>query len=249
MRGFEERALIADGHRVRVWSGGDGPRDYVLVHGIGVSPAYFRPLAEELALRDRVHAVELPGFGRSPKPTRALSIEDFASCVWAALDQLGVVSPILVGHSMGAQVVVEMALQRPGIPLLALLGPTVDETAHSAVRQGLRLAWDTATEPPVVAATILRDYARCGQRWYLTTVPAMMAHRIEERLPLVTAPVLLMRGARDRISPQRWIERLVRAAPAARSCSVPSQAHVLMYRGAAAVAACLRAEAERVALR
>jgi pimeloyl-ACP methyl ester carboxylesterase len=242
---FEEHRLAGGGHEVRVRSGGEGARDYVLVHGIGVSPAYFRPLAEELALRDRVHAVELPGFGHTPTPRRPLSIEDFAACVWEALDALGVAAPVLVGHSMGAQVAVEMALQRPTGQLLALLGPTVDADAHSVVRQGLRLAWDTATEPPVVAATILRDYFRCGLAWYLATLRGMMRHRIEQRLALVTAPVLLMRGSRDRISPQRWIERLARSVPEAHVRVVPPHAHVLMYRGAAAVADCLRAEAAR----
>lgn len=242
---FQERRLVAGGHELGVRSGGEGARDYVLVHGIGVSPAYFRPLAEELALGDRVHAVELPGFGRTRTPRRPLSIEDFAACVWAALDELGVAAPVLVGHSMGAQVVVEMALRRPASQLVALLGPTVDAGAHSVVRQGLRLAWDTATEPPVVAATILRDYFRCGLPWYLATLRGMMRHRIEQRIPLVTAPVLLMRGARDRISPLRWLERLARAARDARVRVVPGQAHVLMYRGAAPVADCLRAEAAR----
>ncbi|MGY3564577.1 alpha/beta fold hydrolase [Sinomonas sp. RB5] len=242
---FQERRLAAGGHELGVLSGGEGPRDYVLVHGIGVSPAYFRPLAEELALRDRVHAIELPGFGRTPKPRRGLSIEDFAACVWAALDQLGVRAPVLVGHSMGAQIVVEMSLQRPASQLVALLGPTTDAGAHSVVRQGLRLAWDTATEPPVVAATIIRDYFRCGPLWYFTVLRGMMRHRIEQRILLVSAPVLLMRGARDRISPLRWLERLARSARNAHLRVVPGQAHVLMYRGAAPVADCLRAEAAR----
>ncbi|MDQ0258887.1 alpha/beta fold hydrolase [Sinomonas atrocyanea] len=242
---FEERRMVARGHELRVRSGGEGPRDYVLVHGIGVSPAYFRPLAEELARRDRVHAVELPGFGQTPRPRHPLSIEDFAACVWEALDGLGVHAPVLVGHSMGAQVAVEMALQRRTGQLLALLGPTVDADAHSVVRQGLRLAWDTATEPPVVAATILRDYFRCGLAWYLATLRGMMRHRIEQRLALVAAPVLLLRGSRDRISPLRWLERLARSAPAAHVRSVPSHAHVVMYRGAVPVAESLRAEAAR----
>lgn len=244
---FEEHRLAGGGHELGVLSGGEGERSYVLVHGIGVSPAYFRPLAEELALGDRVHAVELPGFGRTPKPGRALSIEEFAACIWDALDQLGVREPILVGHSMGAQIVVEMAIQRPGRQLLVLLGPTVDASAHSVVRQGLRLAWDTATEPPIVAATILRDYFRGGLRWYLASLRGMMRHRIEQRIPLVAGPVLLMRGGRDRISPLRWLERLARCAQEARVDELPGEGHVLMYRGAVPVAARLRAEAARAA--
>src|SRR5207248_4161940 len=44
--------------------------DVVLVHGVGVSSEYWRPAQRELAAtgRYRVHAVDLPGFGRSAEP-------------------------------------------------------------------------------------------------------------------------------------------------------------------------------------
>jgi pimeloyl-ACP methyl ester carboxylesterase len=48
----------------------------VLVHGLGVSSRYMAALARELAPFYRVHAVDLPGFGRSEKPPRPLGVVD-----------------------------------------------------------------------------------------------------------------------------------------------------------------------------
>ena len=45
----------------------------VLVHGLGVSSTYFGPLARVLARRMHVVAPDLPGWGRSPRPSRRMT--------------------------------------------------------------------------------------------------------------------------------------------------------------------------------
>jgi 2-hydroxy-6-oxonona-2,4-dienedioate hydrolase len=46
---------------------GDGPA-VILVHGLVVSARYMIPAMKRLALQHRVHAPDLPGFGKSGKP-------------------------------------------------------------------------------------------------------------------------------------------------------------------------------------
>jgi pimeloyl-ACP methyl ester carboxylesterase len=65
-----------------------GARTYVLVHGIGVSSRYFRPLAAELAQTGRVFLVDLPGYGAAPDPRRTVTIEDHAEVLAGFLEQL-----------------------------------------------------------------------------------------------------------------------------------------------------------------
>lgn len=245
-RRFGERRVVGKERELWVYSGGAGTRDYVLIHGIGVSSVYYRPLAEELAAHGRVHLVELPGFGKAMTPHRPLSLAEFAEAAWEALDALGIMSPILIGHSMGTQVVVEMAISRPGRRPIALLAPTVNVRERTVLRQTLRLAWDSAIEPLGVTPIVLGDYIRCGLPWYIKTLGEMMRHRIEQRLALVEAPVLLITGRRDPISPPSWLGTLAGVAQAARVVVVPREAHVVMVRAAAAVATLLVAEAERV---
>ncbi len=71
-----------------------------------------------------------------------MSIVDFADVVKRALDELQVVDPLLVGHSMGAQVVTEILAQYPQYSTAAMLvGPVVvpgERSLYAVVGQFLR---------------------------------------------------------------------------------------------------------------
>jgi pimeloyl-ACP methyl ester carboxylesterase len=71
------------GSRSRPWSPGEGP-PVVLLHGLGANKVSFLPTVSALADRHEVHALDLPGFGRSrsPLPTgRRYSMPWFADVV------------------------------------------------------------------------------------------------------------------------------------------------------------------------
>jgi len=221
----------AAGYGLQLAEGGDpfAPA-YVLVHGIGVSARYFGPLAETLERDSHVLVPDLPGFGRSPDPDHALDVSGLADVVADLVADRGLVAPVLVGHSMGAQVVTEVLATRPGLAGGAvLIGPVVDAAARSGPRQAARLLRDTRHEPARVNALIVADYARCGPRRYLATLPHMLRYRIDERLPLVGEPVLVVRGERDRIAPTSWVRRLAGLAPRGSAHEVPGAGHVVMY--------------------
>jgi pimeloyl-ACP methyl ester carboxylesterase len=211
----------------------------VLVHGIGVSSRYFSRLALDLAATATVISIDLPGFGPNKRPRRQLSVEDLGGLVAEYLVTAGISSPLLIGHSMGAQVVVETA-RRMSAAGLVLIGPVVDERAPTAVQQGMRLARDVAHETPSSNWIVLTDYLRSGIRWYLTELPAMLGYRIEETLPLVDVPVLVLRGAKDRVAPEGWARSLARRASGSRVVSVPGAGHVVQHTATAAVAAEVR---------
>jgi pimeloyl-ACP methyl ester carboxylesterase len=220
-----------EGYEFAVETRGSGTDEFVLVHGIGMSPRYFDPLTSELAAEATVHALHLPGFGRTRRPNHSLSMEEFGRLCVQALRQLNAGPAIVVGHSMGCQVAAEMALAGPGtVRALVLLGPTTNSRERTAWQQGLRLAQDTFREPPRVNLTVFGDYARCGPRWYLANVPHMVGHRLEERLPLVQVPVLLVRGEHDPIAPRSWLAELAAAGGRVAAAEIPGAAHVVMFR-------------------
>jgi len=221
----------AAGYDLVLAEGGD-PRApaHVLVHGIGVSARYFRPLSEALERDSHVLAPDLPGFGRSPRPDHALDVAELADVVAALVVDRGLTEPVLVGHSMGAQIVTEVLATRPGLAAGAvLIGPVVDDTARSAVRQGLRLARDLVHESLRSNAVVLADYLRCGPRRYAATLPHMLGYAIHERLPLVQEPVLVVRGAQDPVAPAAWVDRLAGLAPRGSAHDVPGAGHVAMF--------------------
>lgn len=225
--------------------GGDEGPQFVLVHGIGVAARYFHRLAPLLAAAGGVHAVELPGFGGAPKPSATMSIEEHAAMLSAYVLERGIASPVLVGHSMGTQIVVEAALQHPELfPRIVGMGGVVDPRERAALQQGLRLGQDMLFETPPSNWAVLGDYVRTGPRWYLKTVPVMLGYKTEEALPALAAETLLIRGTRDPICRHDWAEQMARLIPRSRLVEVPKSAHVVMYTAPERVAAEILAHTE-----
>lgn len=243
MAEFVQRVVEVEGIRFNLRSGGAGRRCFVLVHGIGVSHRYFLPLARELAQYARVVMVDLPGFGGTPKPRSALGIEDFARLTLGALAQDGTTEAVIVGHSMGGQIAVEMARQHPeAADGVVLLGPTADSAARTALAQGWRLLRDIFGEPLMSNVVVFSDYLRCGPVWYGRVLPAMLGYQTESRIREIDAPVLIVRGEHDTVAPREWVHQLAGLSRNGRAAEVPGQPHVVMFDGAKAVARlCLEA--------
>lgn len=202
----------------------------VLVHGIGVSSRYMVPTARALAPSFRVAAPDLPGWGRSEKPGRALRIPELADVLAEWMEALGIPNATLVGNSMGCQLVVDLAVRRPErVERLVLVGPTVDRYARTFPRQAARLFLDSLREPLSLWAIIALDYLVHGPRRLLSTSRDALSDPLEEKLPLVEAPALVVRGARDQIVSQLWAEEVAALLPRARLAVVPGKAHAVNY--------------------
>jgi pimeloyl-ACP methyl ester carboxylesterase len=105
---------------------GEGP-DVLLLHGLGSAKSSFFDTAAALSRRYRVHAMDLPGFGGSSKPSLApYDAAYFSRTIVAAMDTLGIERAHVVGNSMGGRVALEMGLVHPErVAGLALLCPAV----------------------------------------------------------------------------------------------------------------------------
>ena len=126
------------GRRVSTLTMGAGP-DVLLIHGLGGAKSSFFDTAAALSQRYRVHALDLPGFGSSSKPTTApYTAKWFAETVRETMDALGISRAHLAGNSMGGRVAIELGLRHPDrVAGLALLCPAVafvKRTYHPIVR-------------------------------------------------------------------------------------------------------------------
>lgn len=119
------RLLHVDGVALHCVERGQGP-PVVLIHGNAVSHRDFEAsgLMARLAQSHRVIAFDRPGFGHSSRPRdRLWTPKAQAALLRAALGQLGVERPVVVGHSMGSMVALAMALDHPAdVGSLVLLG-------------------------------------------------------------------------------------------------------------------------------
>ena len=244
-RGPQKTLTVVDGLRMhaRVSEGrAAGGPPVVLVHGLVVSGRYMVPLLDELARSHAVYAPDLPGFGRSEGPAHALDVVGLADALAAWMRASGLGGAALVGNSMGCQVITELVLRHPGLAgRVVLQGPTMDPCARSAPRQMWRLLLDTAREPPSLVAIEGLGLLRAGVRRSWRTLRHALDDPIEERLPRVRVPALVVHGSRDRISPRYWAEEVARLLPNGQLVILPGAAHAANYAAAAGVARAIRA--------
>jgi non-heme chloroperoxidase len=103
-----------DGHKVYYTDQGQGGPALVLIHGWLGNQKFWREQVPALAQSHRVIGLDMIGFGNSDAPRVAYTPELLARSVLAVMDQAGVKSAVLMGHSMGAMVALLVALQHPG---------------------------------------------------------------------------------------------------------------------------------------
>lgn len=213
----------------------------VLVHGLVVSSRYMMPTAERLASNFRVYAPDLPGFGLSSKPSHVLRLPELADALAEWMDAVGLEQAALLGNSFGCQILVEFALRHPDrASRLVLLGPTADPQARTVVGQAARWLYNMLLEPLSLYLVILKDFAEAGFIRLVGTYAALLGDRLEEKLPQVRVPVLVMRGARDPIVPQRWAKEVTRLLPDGRLVVIPDAAHAVNYSDPLAMALATR---------
>jgi len=85
----------------------------VLVHGVGMAREVWQPQADDLARDHCVVTYDLLGHGGSDLPPAKASLADYGAQLLALLDHLGIESAHVVGHSMGALVALQFALDHP----------------------------------------------------------------------------------------------------------------------------------------
>jgi pimeloyl-ACP methyl ester carboxylesterase len=210
----------------------------VLLHGIGASHRYLERLHGLLATSVDTYSIDLPGFGATPRPEHTLTVAEQATYVLGALEQLGVLAFVVVGHSMGAQFALEAARQQPErIRHVVLMGPVVNDQRRTVAQQALALGRDCMFfESPSSNAVVFTDYLRCGPSWYLKNLRLMMDYRLEERIGGVTAAILVLRGEHDPVAPADWCRRLATRAAAAQFLEIEGTGHVVQHNRAVEVA-------------
>lgn len=205
-------------------------RSYLLVHGLGVSSRYFHPLAAELAKDGRVYLVDLPGYGAAPDPRRDVSLRDHAAVVAAFVREAGLDAPVIVGHSMGTEIVSLLAEAWPEVTdTVVMMSPTMVPSSRTRVRAIARLLHDATREPPAVFGIAVTDYLiRCGPRYLFAQLPHMLGDRLEDRVGSHGARTLVIAGDRDAIVPTGWAQSLAAAHPDAEFREVHGP-HVIMH--------------------
>jgi 2-hydroxy-6-oxonona-2,4-dienedioate hydrolase len=202
----------------------------ILVHGLVVSSSYMMPTAELLAKHYQVYAPDFPGYGKSDKPQHTLELPELAESLLKWMDAVGIERATMLGNSFGCQIIAEFAVRYGDRMEKAILqGPTIDRHARSLPQQMWRLLLNSPLEEPSQAPLQLYDYWQAGWRRMFRTLQIALADRIEDKLPYMYVPTLVVRGKDDPVVPQAWAEEVVHLLPNAQLAVIPGGGHTLNY--------------------
>ena len=153
----ESKFVEIHGERVAVCDQGEGEA-LLLIHGMAGSSQTWRAIMPQLAKKYRVIAPDLLGHGQSSKPRTDYSLGAFAVGLRDLLDELGVESATIVGHSLGGGVAMQFLYQHPDycrrLVLISSggLGPDVGWILRLLAAPGAELVMPLIAPTPVLRA-------------------------------------------------------------------------------------------------
>ena len=137
---------------------GNGPT-IVLLHGVGMNKSVWAPEVNLLCESFDVLIYDMWGHGESDLPNRELSLKDYTQQLVNLLKELEIGSAVVAGHSMGALIALDFAINNPDTCLgVCAMNAVFDRTAEqsAAVKkraaQAASLAADALTEAKERAA-------------------------------------------------------------------------------------------------
>jgi 2-hydroxy-6-oxonona-2,4-dienedioate hydrolase len=203
----------------------------VLVHGFVVSGTYLEPSMQPLAEETSVYAPDLPGHGQSNGADEPLSIPELADVLMDWTRKIGLEQVDLVGNSMGCSIATAAA-ERHGehIRRLVLQGPTMEPEGrdhwHSILRalQNIKQILGTGFE-----IILIKDTIDAGIPHTLGSWRHAIHDRLEDRLPNIHTPTLIIQGDNDPMASVEWAQRITQGLPRARLETIPGADHIMVY--------------------
>jgi pimeloyl-ACP methyl ester carboxylesterase len=261
------RALLRDGLELPYVEQGDpNGVPVVLLHAWLDSLRCFGQLLP--ALPERIHAFALDqrGHGDAAKPADGYGLQDFADDVGAFMDAVELDAAVLVGASSGGYVAQRFAVDNSGRTLgLALLGSprslrgprprfadvlaTLEDPIDPAFVQELSEGMVGREVPEGVMAALCEENLKVPARVWRDAFEGLLAAEPPLDTGRISAPTLIVWGARDSLLPRADQEVMAAEMPGARLVIYADVGHLPVIEAPERVAADLTALCEAVAAR
>jgi len=230
---------------VRYLQGGSGPA-LVFLHGAG-GVTVDDPLLAELAKAHTVYAPLIPGYGDSEECPEIRDMLDFTLHTWDVVSALGLVDPILVGHSMGGMIAAEMAAVAPNdVSRLALIAPAgLWDDEHpiadlfatlpyempellfhdAAAGAAMMTAGRDVTDPNFLQTYLVTNARQLGMAGrILFPIPE---RGLQQRLYRIKARTVIVWGDSDRLIPPVYAHGFKKGIAGAELVSIPEAGHMI----------------------
>lgn len=212
---------------------GSGSKTIILVHGLASNAGFWRYNIAELSKEYRVIAIDLPGYGRSQKADKfSYSMPFFADAVNQLITELKLGKVVYVGHSMGGQIGLTLAMNHPEVlDQLILAAPAgfepfargegdwlksvitiegVKTTNEEGIRRNLAsnfYNWRDDLEWMVEERARMAKAVEFDDFAYTVTrsVTAMVDQPTVKKLDKITLPVTIIHGEFDGLIPNPYL--------------------------------------------
>lgn len=232
-----EKEIELEGVRVSMEVTGSG-RPLILMHGWGCDHSTVRSIAATAALTHTVYNIDFPGFGASEEPAEVWGVERYTRLIEALVKSEKLESPVLVGHSFGGRVAILFASRNKAdkVILVDAAGIKPRRTLKYYLKvysfKAGKKFWELILGKEKAQARIDRMRARRGSSDYAGASPMMrrilskvVNEDLTDRLPMISAPTLLIWGENDTATPLSDAKIMARLIPDAGLVSFPGCGH------------------------
>ena len=236
-----------EGLRIGYQRAGEGPL-LLLLHGFVGDSREWRRQIDGLSDEFTVVAWDAPGAGGSADPPESFRLPDYADCLAAFIDTLGLGRPHVAGVSFGGALALELFRRHPTLPMSLVLasayagwtGSLPAETVEQRLHQTLQAAdsppdqfvrsmiptmfsKSPPAEPVEEFRQIMLEMHPAGFR---TMARSLAEADLRDVLALIAVPTLLLYGDQDVRAPLTVAQDLHSRIPASRLVVIPGVGHM-----------------------
>ena len=212
----------------------------ILIHGAGGTHLHWPPQIRRLP-NQRIFAVDLPGHGKSGGVGHQ-TIDDYAGHILDFMKAVRLNTAVLIGHSMGSAIALTAALRSPKqVSALGLVGSGSKLRVSPVILQNASDPSTFMDAVHMVSDFSYSEHARIrlkeqGEQKLSETRPTVLygdflacdAFNVTDQLSKISAPTLIVCGADDKMTPQKYSELLRDDIPNARMEIVANAGHMVM---------------------
>jgi pimeloyl-ACP methyl ester carboxylesterase len=241
------RSVEVGGLRIAYERVGEGP-PLVLLHGVLADSRMWRSQLDELSTEFTVVAWDAPGCGQSSDPPESFGLPDYADCLAAFIEALGLERPHVLGLSWGGGLALQLYGQEPALPRTLVLAAAYAGWAGSlsadVVAARLAACLREAELPPsqfipgwipglltdTAPAALVEDVVAIMSEFhpvgYRVMIRGFAEADLRYVLPSIDVPTLLLYGDADRRSPLSVAHELHAKIPRSRLAILPRIGHL-----------------------
>ncbi len=173
-------AELSGGIKLAYVDEGKGSETILMIHGLGSYLPAWKKNITELSKNYRVIAVDLPGYGKSSKAPHSGLMTFYAGVIAEVIQNLELGPVNLAGHSMGGQIAMVLALEKPDLVKRLIL---VDPAGFEAFHAGQKNWFKEVMTPNLVRLTTV-DAIETNLASNFFRMPADARFMIEDRIAM-----------------------------------------------------------------